>query len=83
MAAGRAGCPCGADWRCRVCGDAFGRGKRPFHYGNRSKFQAPENASIARFQGLCCYQIRSEIGDGFRGAGTGRERRPPMRQAAR
>ena len=25
-----------------------------------SKFKPPKNASIARFQGLCCYQSRSE-----------------------
>ena len=29
-------------------------------FKNRSKFQAPENASIARFQVLGCYQSRSE-----------------------
>ena len=32
-----------------------------FHYKNRSKKRPPENASIARFQRLCCYQSRSEI----------------------
>ena len=30
-----------------------------------SKFKPPENASIARFDGLCCYQNRSENSDGF------------------
>ena len=32
------------------------------HCKNRSKKRPPKNASIARVQGLCCYQRRSEIG---------------------
>ena len=31
----------------------------------REQIQGPENASIARFDGLCCYQTGSEISDGF------------------
>ena len=33
----------------------------------KEQIQGPENTPIARFQGLCCYQIRSENSDGFRG----------------
>ena len=33
------------------------------------QIQGPENAPIARFDGLCCYQTSSESSDGF-GAGT-------------
>ena len=36
---------------------------------SRVLVQDPEYASIARFYGLCCYEIGSEISDGFRGAG--------------
>ena len=40
-----------------------------------SEFSPPKNASIARFQGLCCYQSGSGISDGFRGAGGCGKRR--------
>ena len=30
-----------------------------------SKFKAPKNAPVARFQGLCCYQTHSEISAPF------------------
>ena len=38
----------------------------------QEQIQGPENASIARFDGLCCYQTSSESSDGF-GAGDGSE----------
>ena len=31
----------------------------------QERIKGPKNASIARFDGLCCYQSRSEIGNGF------------------
>ena len=36
----------------------------------QEQIQGPKNASIARFQGLCCYQSRSKTSDGFRRAGA-------------
>ena len=36
----------------------------------QEQIKGPKNASIARFDGLCCYQIKSETGDAFcQGAG--------------
>ena len=35
----------------------------------QEQIKGPENASIARFDGLGCYQTRSEIGADWRGAG--------------
>ena len=35
----------------------------------REQIKGPENAPIARFYGLCCYQSGSKKSDGFRGAG--------------
>ena len=40
----------------------------------QEQIQGPENASIARFSGLCCYQSRSEISDGLRSAGGRKSR---------
>ena len=41
----------------------------------QEQIKGPEKASIARFQGLCCYQRSSEKNDAFRGVGDGKQKR--------
>ena len=45
---------------------AANAGNTPVSLPKQEQIQGPENASIARFQGLCCYRIDSEIGGVFR-----------------
>ena len=50
-----------------------------FSLSFQEQIQGLKNASIARFQGLCCYQSRSETSDGFRGgfqSPAARQRKP-------
>ena len=58
---------------------ARGAWAAPVLLQKQEQIKGPENASIARFDGLGCYQSRSEIGNGFRmqaawaGTGVGRK----------
>ena len=60
---------------------ARGAWAAPVLLQKQEQISGPENASIARFDGLGCYQSRSEISDGFRmqaawaGTGVGRKAR--------
>ena len=65
---------------------ARGAWAAPVLLQKQEQIKGPENASIARFDGLGCYQSRSEISDGFRmqaaWAGTGVGRRAQTGQMA-
>ena len=47
----------------------------PVSLQKQEQIQGPENASIAWFDGLCCYQIHSEKSASARSAGGGETRR--------
>ena len=51
----------------RESGNKAQRSPSPVLLRFQEQIKGPKNAPIARFDGLCCYQTRSEISNGFRG----------------
>ena len=48
--------------------------QRPHSLQKQEQIKGPENAPIARFQGLCRYQTRSKTGEGSHGRSNGKNR---------
>ena len=59
---------------------AANAGNTPVSLPKQEQIQGPENASIARFQGLCCYQSRSEKTPLFRARTAAKTRSRPGAQ---